>query len=171
MTDTTEASTEERASQLRAGALGAIDGLTSTAGVVIGVAATGSSQRTVAFLGLLALVSGAVSMASGEYASVASQRDAEAADGVSRAELPSAWVAAFTSAVSFAAGAVIPTLAATLAPSGWRVLAAVLAVLAGLAATGVLVGRVGDIPVGRSLRRTLVGGGAAMAITWAMGSS
>lgn len=64
---------------LRAGVLGANDGIVSTAGVVIGVAAGGASGQTTILAGGAALVAGAVSMALGEYVSVSAQRDTEGA--------------------------------------------------------------------------------------------
>lgn len=65
---------------LRAGVLGANDGIVSTAGVVIGVAAaTPGNVVAIATAGLAALVAGAFSMAGGEYVSVSTQRDTERA--------------------------------------------------------------------------------------------
>lgn len=65
---------------LRAGVLGANDGIVSTAGVVIGVAAaTPGNVIAIATAGLAALVAGAFSMAGGEYVSVSTQRDTERA--------------------------------------------------------------------------------------------
>lgn len=68
-----------RLNWLRAGVLGANDGIVSTAGLVMGVAATGASTSVIATAGFAALVSGAVSMALGEYVSVSTQRDTEKA--------------------------------------------------------------------------------------------
>jgi VIT1/CCC1 family predicted Fe2+/Mn2+ transporter len=65
---------------LRAAVLGANDGIVSTASLVIGVAAAQSDQRQVLLAGLAGLVGGAMSMAAGEYVSVSSQADTEAAD-------------------------------------------------------------------------------------------
>lgn len=65
---------------LRAAVLGANDGILSTAGLVLGVAAASSSTAAIATAGLAGLVAGALSMAAGEYVSVSSQRDAELAD-------------------------------------------------------------------------------------------
>jgi VIT1/CCC1 family predicted Fe2+/Mn2+ transporter len=65
---------------LRAAVLGANDGIVSTASLVIGVAAAGSSQGTVLVSGVAGLVAGAMSMAAGEYVSVHSQADTEKAD-------------------------------------------------------------------------------------------
>jgi len=60
--------------------LGANDGIVSVASVLVGVAAAGSPHNTVVLSGLAALVAGAMSMAAGEYVSVSSQSDTEAAD-------------------------------------------------------------------------------------------
>jgi vacuolar iron transporter family protein len=69
-----------RAGWLRAAVLGADDGIVSTAGLVIGVAAAAASRNAVLLAGVAGLVAGATSMAAGEYVSVSSQRDAERAD-------------------------------------------------------------------------------------------
>jgi VIT1/CCC1 family predicted Fe2+/Mn2+ transporter len=64
---------------LRAGVMGANDGIVSTAGLVVGVAAATTSASTIATAGTAGLVAGAVSMGLGEYVSVSSQRDSEEA--------------------------------------------------------------------------------------------
>jgi len=68
-----------RLNWLRAGVLGANDGIVSTAGLVVGVAGATISVAPVATAGVAGLVAGAVSMALGEYVSVSSQRDSERA--------------------------------------------------------------------------------------------
>jgi VIT1/CCC1 family predicted Fe2+/Mn2+ transporter len=68
-----------RLNWLRAGVLGANDGIISTAGLVIGVAAATTDAGEIATAGVAGLVAGAVSMALGEYVSVSSQRDTERA--------------------------------------------------------------------------------------------
>ena len=60
--------------------LGANDGVLSTASVIVGVAAANPAGRQVLLAGIAALVAGAMSMAAGEYVSVSSQSDTEAAD-------------------------------------------------------------------------------------------
>jgi VIT1/CCC1 family predicted Fe2+/Mn2+ transporter len=65
---------------LRAAVLGANDGIVSTASLVLGVAAAAGSRQSVLVAGVAGLVAGAMSMAAGEYVSVHSQADAEAAD-------------------------------------------------------------------------------------------
>jgi hypothetical protein len=59
--------------------LGANDGIISTAGLVIGVAAATTDSGEIATAGIAGLVAGAVSMALGEYVSVSTQRDTERA--------------------------------------------------------------------------------------------
>jgi VIT1/CCC1 family predicted Fe2+/Mn2+ transporter len=65
---------------LRAAVLGANDGIVSTASLVVGVAAAGTGRSAVLVAGVAGLVAGAMSMAAGEYVSVSSQADTEAAD-------------------------------------------------------------------------------------------
>jgi len=60
--------------------LGANDGITSTAALIVGVAAAGADRSAVFTAGMAALVAGAGSMAAGEYGSVSAQRDSEMAD-------------------------------------------------------------------------------------------
>ncbi|WP_344130175.1 VIT family protein [Pedococcus bigeumensis] len=68
-----------RLNWLRAGVLGANDGIVSTAGIVIGVAAATVERSTIATAGIAGLAAGAMSMAAGEYVSVSTQRDTERA--------------------------------------------------------------------------------------------
>ena len=70
----------ERTGWLRAGVLGANDGILSTASLVLGVAAAHGDHRNVLVAGVASLVAGAMSMAAGEYVSVHSQADTEEAD-------------------------------------------------------------------------------------------
>ncbi|MEY9213706.1 VIT1/CCC1 transporter family protein [Thermobifida halotolerans] len=67
----------QRLNALRAGVLGANDGIVSTAAVVVGVAGATTAEGPILMAGLAAAVGGAVSMALGEYVSVSSQRDSE----------------------------------------------------------------------------------------------
>jgi VIT1/CCC1 family predicted Fe2+/Mn2+ transporter len=77
-----------RAGWLRAAVLGANDGIVSTAGLILGVAASGAERPALLVAGIAGLVAGAMSMAAGEYVSVSSQADTEGADlARERAEL------------------------------------------------------------------------------------
>jgi len=69
-----------RTGWLRAAVLGANDGIVSTASLVLGVAAAGTSSQSILIAGVAGLVAGAMSMAAGEYVSVSSQADTERAD-------------------------------------------------------------------------------------------
>ncbi len=71
--------TGDRMNWLRAGVLGANDGIVSTASLVVGVAGATTDRTQILVAGLAGLFAGAMSMASGEYVSVSSQRDAERA--------------------------------------------------------------------------------------------
>jgi VIT1/CCC1 family predicted Fe2+/Mn2+ transporter len=77
---TTEKHYMNRSGWLRAGVLGANDGILSTASIIIGVAAASSARDPVLLAGVAGLVAGALSMAAGEYVSVSSQTDVEKSD-------------------------------------------------------------------------------------------
>mgnify|MGYP006265606795 CR=1 FL=1 len=64
---------------LRAGVLGANDGIVSIAGIVVGVAAATVERSPILTAGIAGLAAGALSMALGEYVSVSTQRDTEQA--------------------------------------------------------------------------------------------
>ncbi|MEO8757123.1 MAG: VIT family protein [Devosia sp.] len=88
----TEAHFVHRIGWLRAAVLGANDGIVSVASILVGVASAGSGHQSVVLSGLAGLVAGAMSMAAGEYVSVSSQADTEAADiAREKAELATNW--------------------------------------------------------------------------------
>jgi vacuolar iron transporter family protein len=74
-----QGSLADRLNWLRAGVLGADDGIVSVAGIVVGVAAAGVAQAPIFTAGIAGLAAGALSMAAGEYVSVSTQRDSERA--------------------------------------------------------------------------------------------
>jgi VIT1/CCC1 family predicted Fe2+/Mn2+ transporter len=69
----------QRLNWLRAGVLGANDGIISVASLVVGVAGATTDSAALLIAGVAGLVGGAISMALGEYVSVSSQRDSERA--------------------------------------------------------------------------------------------
>lgn len=69
-----------RSNWLRAAVLGANDGILSTASIAIGIAAASTTRDPIILAAVAGLVAGAFSMAAGEYVSVGSQADTEAAD-------------------------------------------------------------------------------------------
>lgn len=166
--------------RLRAGVLGANDGIVSIAATVVGVAGAAASTTTVALAGAAALVAGALSMAAGEYVSVSSQRDAErvaAAQGrpIAGADHEDAftnpWHAAGASFVAFALGGLVPLLVVLAPwPAAARVPATAAAVVAALVALGWASARVTGAASGRSVARNVVGGAVAMAVTFGIGA-
>jgi vacuolar iron transporter family protein len=78
--------------------------------------------------------------------------------------------AAWTSALSFAAGAALPLLAVAAAPAGARVGVVVVVTLIALALLGDLGARLGGAPRRRATVRVVTWGAAAMAITAAIGA-
>ncbi|WP_035842085.1 VIT1/CCC1 transporter family protein [Kitasatospora azatica] len=213
-----------RLNWLRAGVLGANDGIVSTAGLVVGVAGVTTSATTLLAAGLAGLLAGALSMASGEYVSVSTQRDSERAAlaqerrelaeqpaaelaeltglfedrgltpevarevaeqltardaltaharvelGIDPEQIVNPWHAAWASCVSFTVGALLPLLAIVLPPASLRIPVTVVAVLCALLLTGWTGARLGDSPVRPSMLRNVLGGGLAMAVTYAAGS-
>lgn len=230
MTDATHAhephatGVSQRLNWLRAGVLGANDGIVSVASLVVGVAGATTDTPALLLAGVAGLVGGAISMALGEYVSVSSQRDSERAliakerrelaempeeeleeltqlyqeRGLSRDtavkvakeltdhdalaahlevelhidqdDLVSPWQAAFSSAVAFTFGALLPLLAILLPPPEWRVPVTVVAVLIALAVTGSISARLGGSSQGRAVLRLVIGGALALAATYAIGT-
>ena len=212
-----------RLNWLRAGVLGANDGIVSTAGLVVGVAATTNNAQTILTAGIAGLVAGAISMAAGEYVSVSTQQmekallakerreladepdfelaelagiyekkglspatarvvaaeltahdaftaHAEAELGIDPRSLTNPWAAAFSSAVAFICGALLPLLAIVLPPTAWRVPVTFAAVVIALAVTGSVSARLGGGNLGRAVLRVVIGGALAMAITYGIGA-
>jgi VIT1/CCC1 family predicted Fe2+/Mn2+ transporter len=163
---------------LRAGVLGANDGIVSIAATVLGVAGATPSVQPLLVAGVAALVAGALSMAAGEYVSVSSQRDAElvvarryAASGhPRRVELTNPWHAAVASLGAFAVGGLIPLLVVLAPWGGGRVVATFVAVILALVATGWVSARFSGAGVRRAVLRNVVGGSLAMVVTFGIGS-
>lgn len=154
----------ESLNRLRAAVLGANDGIASTAAVLVGVAGATSNPQTIAMSGLAAVIGGAVSMALGEYVSVSSQRDSERAMGMS--QLVNPWSAGIASFISFILGAALPFAAALFAP-----VAVIFGVtFVALALTGALSAHLSSVPKTRAVLRIVIGGMAALAVTFAVGS-
>jgi VIT1/CCC1 family predicted Fe2+/Mn2+ transporter len=172
-----------RLNWLRAGVLGANDGIVSVAATVLGVVGATSESRPILIAAVASLVAGALSMAAGEYVSVSSQRDAErmarqhaSSGGASDAEvalieLTNPHHAALASFLAFMAGGMVPALV-VLAP-WWgdrRDVATFCAVVMALVATGWISARFSGAPVGRSVGRVVLGGSVAMIVTFVIGT-
>jgi len=159
----------DRLNRLRAGVLGANDGIVSVAAIVVGVAGATTHAGTILAAGLAALIGGALSMALGEYVSVSSQRDSQRASGTAEDEHVSPWSATFASGLSFLVGGVLPLLAMVLLPAAVRIPITVVVVLAALAATGAGGASLGGAPVARATVRVMVGGALALTVTFLIG--
>lgn len=213
-----------RLNWLRAGVLGANDGIVSVAAIVVGVAGATPAFAPILTAGAAGLVGGAISMALGEYVSVSSQRDSqraliaketrelqempeeeldeltalyaakgmspetarqvaveltahdaltahlEAELGIRERDVVSPWQAAGASALAFAIGAVLPLAAILLLPEAVRIPLTFVAVLVALAATGALSARIGGSPWLRPTVRVVIGGAAALAATFGIGT-
>ncbi|MEF2148347.1 VIT family protein [Luteimonas sp. FXH3W] len=213
-----------RVGWLRAAVLGANDGIISTASLIVGVAAAGSSKQQVLVAGLAAGIAGAMSMAAGEYVSVSSQQDTQEADlarerhelatgpeaehnelkmiyqsrgltpeladevarqltehdalaahardelGITDFSSANPLQAAFTSALTFAVGALLPLLIVLVAPAQQLVTAVVAAALVLLVALGAVGARAGGSSYLKSIVRVTVWGAFAMAATALVGN-
>jgi vacuolar iron transporter family protein len=89
--------------------------------------------------------------------------------GVHQDELTTPWHAAIASAVSFTAGFVLPLASMLLAPSAVRIPVTVAVGLAGLLVTGWVSALISGSKMGRPIMRNVIGGSAAMALTWGIG--
>uniref|UniRef100_A0A0D9WBG2 Vacuolar iron transporter n=1 Tax=Leersia perrieri TaxID=77586 RepID=A0A0D9WBG2_9ORYZ len=168
----------QRGNWLRAAVLGANDGLVSTASLMLGVGAVKAEARAMVVSGFAGLLAGACSMAIGEFVSVCSQRDVELAQlerdgklgGEEERSLPSPAQASAASAMAFSVGAAVPLLAAGFIVNYRLRIAVVVAVasvaLAAFGCVGAVLGR--SPAVVRSSARVLLGGWAAMAVTFGL---
>jgi VIT1/CCC1 family predicted Fe2+/Mn2+ transporter len=214
----------QRVGWLRAAVLGANDGILSTSSLVIGVATASQGRTAILLAGVAGLVAGAFSMAAGEYVSVSSQADTEAADlsreraelaaqpAFEREELAALYVArgvdlalarqvadqlmakdalaahardelgiseistarpvqaAFTSALTFSAGAALPLLTALVSPRAAIPWAVSIASIMALAVLGAIGARTGGASIWRAVARVTFWGALAMAATAGVGA-
>ncbi|HEX2810079.1 MAG TPA: VIT family protein, partial [Kineosporiaceae bacterium] len=84
-------------------------------------------------------------------------------------DLANPFQAAFASALSFTAGALLPLAAILLPPAGWRVAVTVVAVLIALAVAGAASARIGGSDPRRAVLRVVIGGAAGLALTYWIG--
>jgi vacuolar iron transporter family protein len=90
--------------------------------------------------------------------------------GIDPDQLTNPWHAAWASMAAFTVGALLPLLTVTLFSADLRVAGTLVAVGVALAGTGFLSARIGDAPVRPAVRRVVIGGVLAMAVTYAIGS-
>jgi VIT1/CCC1 family predicted Fe2+/Mn2+ transporter len=83
---------------------------------------------------------------------------------------PPPMVAAVASGLVFALGALVVAATAVITPSAWRVPTTLVAVTIGLGLTSAVVARWGDVPLGRTVARTVAVGLTSMTVSFAVGS-
>src|SRR5215216_150307 len=181
-----------RLNWLRAGVLGANDGIVSVAAIAVGVAGATPQLEPILTASVAGLVGGAISMALGEYVSVSSQRDSERAliakEEAELAAMPHEELTELTQlyqnkgltpqtarqvAVELTANdALAAHLDAELnidqndIVSPWR---AAYASAIAFAITGATGGYLGDSPISRPMVRVVVGGALALVATFLIG--
>jgi len=214
-----------RLNWLRAGILGANDGIVSIAALVVGVAAATSDPGPILIAGTAGIIAGSLSMALGEFVSVSSQRDSERSSitrerqelednpdaelqelaelyqqrglsastaalvaqeltehdavaahleaelGINELELTNPWHAAFSSALAFLAGSILPMVAIVLGPESIRIPLTFAASLLALGITGGVGAYLGQSPVLRPVFRVMGGGALALVISWGIGTA
>ena len=175
-----------RLNWLRAGVLGANDGIVSTAGIVMGVAGATVESGPILIAGIAALIAGSISMAGGEYASVSAQRDSEMAalekehlrltetnapDVHQGVEYVSPMAAAIASFFAFALGSILPIVAIAGPWVEYREVATVTSVVAALALTGYVGAKIGGAKPLRPVVRNVVVSLLAMGIAFAIGTA
>jgi VIT1/CCC1 family predicted Fe2+/Mn2+ transporter len=89
--------------------------------------------------------------------------------GIDQEELANPWVAAGSSAVAFASGAVLPLVAILVPPASMRIAVAFVAVVVALLVTGYVSAELGGAPKRTAVARLVVGGALAMAVTFGIG--
>jgi VIT1/CCC1 family predicted Fe2+/Mn2+ transporter len=155
----------ERASRIRAGVLGASDGIVSVSAILFGMAAAHTGWYELLTVALAGTISGALSMAVGEYVSVSAQDNS-----VGSATKVSPFGAALASAGSFVAGAALPAVAILVSPNQIRLPITAAAVLLALTLCGYISGHLTNTTqTSRNILRVVVGGALALAITYCAG--
>jgi VIT1/CCC1 family predicted Fe2+/Mn2+ transporter len=135
----------------------------------MGVAGAGGDRTAVMLAGVAATVAGAISMGGGEYISVSAQKDSEISAG-RRYELITAnpWAAAWSSALAFTMGALLPLIAMT-GPWEQREVATALAVIVALSITGWWAAWAGKFQITKSILRNVMVSILTMGISYLIG--
>ncbi len=160
---------DKKLNWLRAAVLGANDGIVSVAGLLMGVAGAGGDRTALLLAGVAALVAGAISMGGGEYISVSAQKDTEISAGRNRMSISAhPWVAAWSSAVAFSLGALLPLLT-ILGPWEQRELATAVSVVLALSLSGWWAAWAGKFSVPKSILRNVGVSVLTMALSYTIG--
>jgi len=172
---------------LRAAVVGANNGIASTASLIVGIAAAGAARGDIIVAGAAALVAGAMSMAAGEYVSVGSQsaparqvavqlmaKDALGAHARDELNIVEAIAArpvqaAWASAATFVAGAILPFLVVLVAPGAALTISVVIASLLFLTVLGALGARAGGADLVKGVVRITLWGALALGVAAGVG--
>ncbi|MBF7691140.1 VIT1/CCC1 transporter family protein [Acinetobacter pollinis] len=214
----------ERSGWLRAAVLGANDGIISVTSLVVGISASGATVHTLLITCIAGVISGAVSMAAGEFISVKSQQDIEDADlrmeaksldlspdlelleltkiyihrgldkelafevaqqltahnalaahardeiGINEETAAQPFLAAFSSAISFALGGTCPLLAILLLPRNYLEYGIIIVGVVSLGVLGIVSSYAGGSNMIKGAIRVMLWGIVAMAFTFWIGS-
>ncbi|RRK10542.1 hypothetical protein D1831_06690 [Lactiplantibacillus garii] len=177
----------DRLNVLRAGILGANDGIISVSGIVLGAVGANLSNQTLFISGISGMLAGACSMAGGEYVSVSAQKDvqlsrlnaqvtaearqsAEYQTKIEEIDLLSPLHAAAMSFISFILGALIPLLAISLSSPAWRLTNTLVAMAIALTLNATVSAQRGAIPVYKVILRNIMIGILTGTVTYVMGT-
>lgn len=182
---------------LRAGVLGANDGIISIAGVVIGVASATESVWIIFLSGLAAVARERVLLTKNPeiarqslYAAYIQNGECETSAqlltnraflknplkalveekyGLEVEEFTNPWHAAISSFIAFAVGAIFPMLTIVFLPASYRIPATVIVVALALLGTGYTSAKLGKAPIKNAVIRNLVIGLLTMTVTYLVG--
>lgn len=174
-------------SVLRAGILGANDGIISVSGIVLGAVGADLNSSTLFFSGVAGMIAGACSMAGGEYISVSAQRDVQRnkielqqkyqeidrkeSDTLIRSiDVLNPFHASISSFFSFILGSLIPLTAISLSTSRWRIINTVIAMIVALTLNAVISSAHSEISTRRTIVRNIAVGIVTIVLTYAIGS-
>ncbi|KRO28356.1 hypothetical protein DY78_GL002487 [Lactiplantibacillus fabifermentans DSM 21115] len=177
----------DRLNVLRAGILGANDGIISVSGIVLGAVGADMSNTTLFISGISGMVAGACSMAGGEFVSVSAQKDVQLAKlnaqttpnqrvtdfyqtRIHEIDLLNPLHAATMSFLSFLLGAVIPLLAISLSAPAWRLTNTLLAMAAALTINATVSAHNAEVPLAKVILRNILVGLVTALVTYVMGT-
>ena len=166
----------DRLNVLRAGILGANDGIISVSGIVLGAVGANLSNQTLFISGISGMLAGACSMAGGEYVSVSAQTSPDNRNSatyqtkIRDIDLLSPLHAAMTSFVAFLLGALIPLLAISLSTPRWRLTNTLVAMVVALTLNATVSAQRGAIPIRKVILRNITIGLVTAFVTYVMGS-
>lgn len=177
----------DRLNILRAGILGANDGIISVSGIVLGAVGANLSNTTLFISGISGMLAGACSMAGGEYVSVSAQKEVQlskltqitneeqvetsaTATRLREIDLLNPIHAAGMSFISFILGALIPLLAISLSAPAWRLGNTILAMVVALSLNATISSQRAAVSLPKVILRNVMVGIATALVTYLMGT-